>query len=337
MKQILVVGGGLIGARHVSSVQAHADCNLVGLVDPNPNCLNDGTVTRFMDMADVEHPVDGVIIATPTHLHSAHGIHAATRGWHMLIEKPVTGDLDGAVALQKAVEKAGVGSLVGHHRRYHKRIARLKSLLAQRGIGEVVTVTAIWAMRKPDNYFAGNWRTAGGSPVMINLVHDIDILRHTIGEIIQAVALPGRALRGSDRIESGAIAMAFENGATGTISFADTTPSPWGFEAGTGENPNIGTTGQDMLWITGTKGAISFPSMTLWQGTDWSCAAQPQDLRQEDDATIPLDRQLDHFLAVIDGREHPLIDVADAGRTLAIALSIQEQLIAATPQGERYA
>ncbi len=101
---------------------------------------------------------------------------------------------------------------------------------------------------------------------MINLVHDIDILRFVIGEITQTVALRGRSLRGSTRVESGAVALAFENGAVGTISFADTTPSPWGFEAGTGENPNIGTTKQDMMWITGTKGAISFPSMTALEG-----------------------------------------------------------------------
>ncbi|WP_298841570.1 Gfo/Idh/MocA family oxidoreductase [uncultured Roseobacter sp.] len=336
MKRILVVGGGLIGARHVGAVRAHKGCALAGLVDPDPDCMNDGSVTRFADMADAPDNVDGVIIATPTHLHSAHGIYAASRGWHMLIEKPVAGDMAGALAVQQAVEKAEVQSLVGHHRRYHKRVARLKELLAGDIIGEVVTVSLIWAMRKPDDYFMGNWRTAGGSPVMINLVHDIDILRHVVGEITQTIALPGRALRGTDRLESGAVALGFENGATGTISFADTAPSPWGFEAGTGENPNIGTTGQDMMWITGTKGAVSFPSMTLWRGSDWSEPAVPENLSQSDDVTVPLDSQLDHFLDVMEGRARPLIDVADAARTLSVALDIEEQLTTA-PGVKRYA
>jgi predicted dehydrogenase len=183
----------------------------------------------------------------------------------------------------------------------------------------------IWAMRKPDAYFDGNWRTAGGSPVMINLVHDIDLLRFCIGEIDKTTAIKGRSLRGGDRIESGAIAISFETGATGTISFADTAPSPWGFEAGTGENPNIGTTGQDMMWVTGTRGAISFPSMTVWMGDTWAKPAQPLEVTKEINAKPPLDTQLDHFLAVMDGAT-PLIDVADATRTLAVAQDIESQL-----------
>lgn len=336
MKRIVVVGGGLIGARHLAAVRAHPRCTLAGLVDPDPARLSGGDTPGFADMSEVPDDVDGVIIATPTHLHATHGCYAASRGWHMLIEKPVAGDVAGAELLQAAVTKAGVHALVGHHRRYHRSIARLRRLIAEDMIGRPVTATLIWAMRKPDDYFAGNWRTAGGSPVMINIVHDIDILRHLLGEISATVALPGRSLRGTDRIESGAVALAFESGATGTISFADTAPSPWGFEAGTGENPNIGTTGQDMMWITGTRGAVSFPSMTSWRGDDWSHPAIASDLSDPDDASVPLDRQLDHFVDVMEGHVPPLIGVADASRTLAVALGIEAQLAPSARGEKRY-
>ena len=323
MKRILVVGGGLIGQRHVDTVRAHPHCSLVGLADPDPRI--DLDAPRFADMSDVTEPVDGVIIATPTHLHAQHGAEAAMRGWHMLIEKPVAGTLAEARQLQAKVRDAGVASLVGHHRRYHAALQQLKSVIAEGQIGQVVTATLIWAMRKPDDYFEGNWRAAGGSPVMINLVHDIDVLRFVLGEIAQVSALRGASLRGSERIENGAVALVFENGATGSISFADTAPSPYGFEAGTGENPNIGTTHQDMMWITGTKGAVSFPSMTQWAGTDWGSPARPTALAKADNVKPPLHAQLDHFLDVLDGAP-PLIDVADASRTLAIAEEIETQL-----------
>ncbi|NRB02523.1 MAG: Gfo/Idh/MocA family oxidoreductase, partial [Rhodobacteraceae bacterium] len=228
-------------------------------------------------------------------------------------------------ALSTTVATAGVASLVGHHRRYHAPVSQLKALLADGQIGDIVTATMIWAMRKPDPYFEGNWRTAGGSPVMINLVHDIDLLRYVIGEIAEAIALPGRPLRNAGRIESGAVALAFENGAAATISFADTAPSPWGFEAGTGENPNIGTTAQDMLWITGTKGAVSFPSMAYWRGTDWGQPATRHPLNVKANTYTPLRAQLTHFLEVMDGAP-PRIDIADAARTLEIATQIESQL-----------
>ncbi|WP_298915453.1 Gfo/Idh/MocA family oxidoreductase [uncultured Roseobacter sp.] len=324
-KRILVVGGGLIGIRHLQAVEAHPDCSLVGLADPDMTLASD--VKRFASMAEVTEPVDGVIIATPTGLHAEHGVYAAERGWHMLIEKPVAGDLPGAEALSHAVAKAGVGSLVGHHRRYHRSVQQLKELVADGAVGTPVCANLIWAMRKPDAYFEGNWRTAGGSPVMINLVHDIDILRFVLGEIATTTALRGKGLRAGTRIESGAIALAFESGATGTISFADTSPSPWGFEAATGENPNIGTTGQDMMWIMGTKGAVSYPSLTLWSGRDWSKPAESTPVAPEQDAKAPLDAQLDHFIDVMNGAP-PLIDVADATKTLAAALQIEAQLAA---------
>jgi predicted dehydrogenase len=342
VKRVLVVGGGLIGLRHIEAVRAHAGCHLVGLVDPDPEIGFDGT--RFDRMEDVTTDgdtggntgVDGVIIATPTGLHADHGMYAARRGWHMLIEKPVAGTLAEAHALQAAVAQAGVGSLVGHHRRYHASVQQLKTVIADGEIGTPVAANLIWAMRKPDAYFEGNWRTAGGSPVMINLVHDIDILRFVLGEITQIAALRGASLRGTQRIESGAVALAFQSGATANISFADTSPSPWGFEAGTGENPNIGTTHQDMMWIMGSKGAISFPSMTLWAGTDWGSPAQTRRLAPAKNVMPPLAAQLDHFLAVMDGAV-PMIDVADATRSLAITLDIEAQLSAARNQPERVA
>jgi predicted dehydrogenase len=325
VKNILVVGGGLIGIRHVQAVQAHPNCALVGLADPDLTIQPD--VPRYAAMTDVADHVDGVIIATPTHLHAAHGIEAATRGWHMLIEKPVAGTLHDAQQLEATLTVTKSRSLVGHHRRYHASVQQLKSLIADGAIGQIVNANLIWAMRKPDNYFDGNWRTAGGSPVMINLVHDIDLLRFCVGEITQTVALRGASVRGTDRIESGAIALAFDNGATGTISFADTAPSPWGFEAATGENPNIGTTHQDMLWITGTNGAISFPSMTVWAGTDWGNAATHSPLTPAQNTQTPLDAQLCHFIDVMNGAA-PMIDVADATRALAVATEIEAQLSA---------
>ncbi|MFK7751388.1 MAG: Gfo/Idh/MocA family protein [Sedimentitalea sp.] len=335
MKRVVVAGAGLIGKRHVQTVLEHPNCELVGVVEPNPSIQTD--VTRFDSMSDVKTPVDGVIIATPTHLHAAHTVEAAQRGWHVLIEKPVAGTLSDARAVQTHLAGTNIRSLVGHHRRYHACVQQLKSLIADGSLGKVVTVSLIWAMNKPDSYFDGNWRTAGGSPVMINLVHDIDLLRFVIGDITQTAALRGAALRGNERIESGAVAVMFDNGATGTIAFADTTPTPWGFEAATGENPNIPATHQDMLWITTTKGAISFPSMTVWSGTDWTAPATPIPFDKAENTRTPLEAQLDHFVEVMDGAQ-PLIDVADATRTLAIAEDIETQLAAqAAPRKAAYA
>lgn len=323
MPKLLVIGAGLIGARHVAAIQDHPDCHLAGIVDP---VSIDGIAAPvFKDMDDVNVPVDGVIIATPTGLHAAHGRQAALRGWHMLIEKPVTATPDEAFDLAMIARQQNVRCLVGHHRRYHPSIDVLRGAIQEGKIGTPVTSTLIWAMRKHDSYFDADWRQADGSPVMINLVHDIDLLRFIFGEVTDIAALGSNAQRHGNKVESGGVILQFQSGLCATISFADTAPSPWGFEAGTAENPNIAATGQDMWWITGTQGGIAFPSLTLWGGAaDWSQAATPTVLVAQ--TTTPLMAQLSHFCGVIAGTAKPTIDIDDAARTLKVTRDIETLL-----------
>ena len=55
-------------------------------------------------------------------------------------------------------------------------------------------VSAVWAVRKPDDYWDAAWRSApGGGPVLINLIHDIDCLRYICGEIVEVQAAASSA------------------------------------------------------------------------------------------------------------------------------------------------
>ena len=322
MKHLLVLGAGSIGARHAEAIKAQKGCSLVGVVEPKQSLHLDANTTYFSDISQVIEPVDGVIIATPTNLHYENSIYAAHKGWDILIEKPVTASLEEAKDLSQVVQETGIASLVGHHRRYHPSVQAIRSLITNKKIGTAVTASMIWAMRKPDAYFEQNWRSADGSPVMINIVHDLDLLRFIFGDISKMAGFGSSQIRNQARVESGAAAILFETGMTATISFADTAPSPWGFEAGIGENPNIATSGQDMLWITGTKGGISFPSMTQWSGAaDWSEAPTAHKLQTE--KAIPLEQQLRHFLDVMAGTAEPLISILDASKTLANTLELE--------------
>jgi len=326
VKRLVIVGAGLIGSRHVRSVTQNPDCDLVGVVETDPARAAALDVPVFGRIEDVEVAVDGAIIASPTPLHPDHVRAAAAQGWDVLIEKPVAETLADADALIATVKKAKIASLVGHHRRHHASVARLREIVRGGRIGRPVLASLIWAMKKPDAYFEGNWRSGGGgSPVMINLVHDIDLLRYLFGEVTAVTGVGSDAIRQSGRVESGAVALAFDSGVSATIAFADTTPSPWGFEAGTGENPNIGRSGQNMMWIAGTEGGVAFPSLHVWSGApDWSQA--PESERIGAPATDPLAAQLKHFVEVMERRAEPLIDAADARATLAVALQIEDAL-----------
>ncbi|MCB1429069.1 MAG: Gfo/Idh/MocA family oxidoreductase [Nitratireductor sp.] len=330
MKRILVAGAGLIGIRHIAEVGRSAHCRLVGIIEPQTQTALQFGVPVFASIADVDVEADGIILATPTDLHAAQAIEAVDRGLDVLVEKPVAHSLEAAMQMDAAARRAGRRILVGHHRRHHPRVELARQLLQGGRIGQPLVASCLWTARKPDEYFVGNWRSQQqGSPVLINAVHDIDVLRHFLGEIRSIAAFGTNSQRKTDRVETASIMMQFADGCVATIVLSDASPGPWGFESGTGENPNIGSTGQDMLFISGSSGAMSFPSLTVWGGSeDWSVAPQPASLppATETGGETPLQRQLAHFVAVMKRTAEPLVDALDAGRTLAAALEAERQI-----------
>ncbi len=329
LTRLAVAGLGLVGARHAAAVLAHPSARLAATVDPMAERRAAFDAPGFADIAEIDVALDGIILATPSALHADHAEAALARGWPCLVEKPIASDSAGADRIVAASAAAGLPVLTGHHRRYHGSVRALRDMIGAGAIGRPVAATAIWAMKKPDPYFQVPWRAGpDGSPVRINMVHEVDLLRFLLGEVEAVAALGAQPVRRAGRVESGAIALRFQNGCTASLVFADTGLSPWGFEAGTGENPNIGTTGQDYLFIAGTGGAVSFPSLTVWGGAaDWGQAVAPTTHRVE--VTDALAGQLDHFLDVIAGREAPLIDAVDARHTLDVILRIEAALEAA--------
>lgn len=326
MTRLLVAGGGLIGSRHIAHIRDHPDLTLAGVIDPAQEVRSRFGAPGFASIDAVDVVADGIVIATPNDLHADHAEQAARRGWHMLIEKPVAGTLAQADRIIDATRAAGVKTLVGHHRRHHPKVKVLSDILQNGEIGTPVVVALIWALKKPDTYFDGTWRAgAQGSPVLINLVHEVDLLRFLFGEITHVSGCAGRRLRGAQRLESGGVTLGFDSGCIATIAFADTAPSPWAFEAGTGENPNIATTGQDNLRIAGTDGAVEFPSLTVWSGArDWS--EVPTVATRGADGPPPLLAQLNHFAEVIAGRADPLIDAREGRQSLEATLRIETVL-----------
>lgn len=320
MIRLAIMGYGVIGKRHAEHARLHPAFDLVCVVDPV------APEADYKDIAEVDVDVDAAIIATPSSLHGANATEAAKRGWHMIIEKPVAHSLEAADEIIAAVKASGVTALVGHHRRHHANMVRLKEMLENGAVGQVVSASLLWLTKKPHGYFDVDWRKgADGSPVMMNLVHDIDLLRYLLGDVTQIVGLHGQHLRGADRNENGALAVAFDGGATATIAFADTTPSPWGFERGTAESPAIPTTRQDMLFIAGTEGAISYPSLTQWGGAkDWT--ETPTATSHPVPDTVPFAAQFDHFADVIEGRAAPRITVEEGRKTLAATLWAEDIL-----------
>ena len=327
-----VIGAGLIGRKHLAKLAGRSDYHLVGIADVNVDQVAaEHPTTRvhadYRRLLDEARP-DAVIIASPNSLHAAQGIECARRGIHILIEKPVTDTLDTAAALMAEVRKAGIQSLVGHHRRHHQQVKALKAAFQDQRIGDVVGVSAIWATHKPADYFKiAPWRSqAGGGPILLNLIHEIDFLRFTVGEIVAVEAIASNRQRGFAVEDTAAALLEFDNGAIGTFFISDSAVSPWTSEQGLGESPEFPFSGESNYRFLGRRGSIEFPALVQWSQAgdvrDWS---KPIEARRIHASTIdPYVAQLDHFRDVVRGAATSLQAVEDGARTLIATLAVAE-------------
>jgi predicted dehydrogenase len=324
MVKLLLAGTGLIGHRHMQHILAHPDFELVGIVDPIISDKKIEGVKTYKSLNDVDTEAEGIILATPTDTHADLTIQSLKMGMHVLVEKPVAASLQEADQMIHASEKTGLSVLVGHHRRHHPVVSETINILNSGRIGRPVATSLMWLMRKQDEYFDVDWRKGiDGGPVKQNLIHDVDTLRAFFGEIISVVGSGTNIVRNAKRHENGGVVLSFDTGMVATITFSDATPTPWGFEAGTGESPYIPKTNQSSMFIAGTNGGLEFPTLKLWGGaSNWN--EKPIMERQNIPEAVPLIRQLEHFSDVIKGKATPVVDARSARETLAVILQIEQ-------------
>ena len=336
-----VMGAGTMGKKHAELASASDTCRVVGICDVDPSRrsvaeeLNAPFYQDAEELLERERP-DGAIIATPNGLHSAIAEICARRSVHVLIEKPIADTLDEADRIVKTAEDCGIRVLVGHHRRHNPLIREARSLVQGGALGKLVAVSVLWALMKPADYFQVAWRCRrpGGGPTLINLIHELDSLRFICGEITQVYARSTSAARKLEVEDSLSATLSFENGALGSITASDTTPSPWSYEASTHENPYYFHADEDCYHFLGTLGSLAFPRMELWRYADETRMGWQHPMERSRCNVVqadPLTRQLQHFCRVVRGEEEPLVDGRDGSRSLAVALAVLESTRSGVP------
>ena len=334
--RLAVAGLGLVGRRHAAAIGAAEGAALACCVDPAD------AARAFAEARGVcWHPsvkamiaaggVDGAILATPNALHVEGGLACVAAGLPMLVEKPVASDLSGARRLVAAAERAGVALAVGHQRRHNPLVAKAHELIAAGALGRVVAAHAQAWLMKPEDYFEADWRRRrGAGPVLVNLIHDVDLLGHLCGPIAQVQAVASSAERGFEVEDTAAVLLRFASGALGTLGVSDTAVSPWSWELTARENPAHPATAEDCCRIGGTHGSLALPSLTLWThrgGRSWwePIAATRFPLGLAD----PLVRQVEQFVRVVRDGAAPLV----GGRDGLAALEVVEAVHASAASG----
>ena len=333
--RILLSGPGLIGSKHAELLQSNPHARIVAVVAPGENPLPDAlrseTVPRYATIEDAlkGEMIDAAIISSPNEFHHDQVMRCIEARLPTLVEKPLTDRLETAARLVEASDRHNVPVLVGHHRTYSPFLRLAREFLSSDAFGKPVTLQGSALFTKPDAYFAaGPWRTKpGGGLILINLVHEIGIMRYLFGEVDRVTASLSNVTRGFEVEDSAAITFSFENGALGTFILSDTSASDKSWEMTAGENPAYPHfPDQNCYHFSGTNGSLDFPSMRYktYEGcAERSWWSEFNEGRLPSEPIDPLSAQLQHFVDVIRGTAVPLVPTMDGYRNMVVLEAIR--------------
>jgi len=336
MLKIIVIGPGLMGQKHIELIERNPRCTLVGIVCPEQD-QHHLTEDRHRDVAfaDLETCLantrpSGVIISSPNIFHYEQARRCILADIPVLIEKPITTDLTEAQQLVDLVAARQAKAIVGHHRAHSPLLQTARQVIEDGVLGKLIAIQGSAAFYKPSEYFAaGPWRTvAGGGPILINLIHEIGIMRSLCGEISGVHALSSRQARKFEVEDTVAINLAFEAGALGNFILSDVAASARSWEQTSRENPIYPTYGdEDCYHLAGTRGSLAIPTMRLKrvphdQEPSWTRPLIEETLSVK--RTDPLTAQLDNFLDVIEGTDDPVVSAFDGLQNLKVIEAIQQ-------------
>lgn len=323
-----MIGAGLIGQTHIETLKRTPGAHLSAIVEPSPRGAEVAAAEDVPYFADIEAflaagGAAGAIVATPNATHGPVTAALLCAGVPVLLEKPVAESLEAALALIAVADAAGLPVLVGHQRRHNPLTKAAFAAISSGAIGELVMATVTTSLAKPAPYFDMAWRKEPGSggPLLINMVHEIDLLRHFFGEIASVQALVSHERRGLPVEDSAAVCLSFARGGMATLCISDAATGPWAWDITAGENPSRFPAHPVSAHLyAGTKAGLSLPDLTLWQPPggrpDWMVELAPGKLPYT--PGDPYIEQIQHFVGLIQNGGAPLVSLRDATANLIV-------------------
>jgi UDP-N-acetylglucosamine 3-dehydrogenase len=308
-----LAGLGSMGRNHLRVISNHPETQLAAIADPDPAALTAATsetgARGFADpLAMVRNAdIDGVVVAAPTTAHLDLALAAIERGLPVLVEKPLAGTVDEALAIVAAARRRNVRVQVGHVERYNPAVLEMGRLLRA---GWLSTVYAITSRRSGP--FPARIRDVG---VTVDLgTHDVDMLSWIAGERpVRVYAETAQRLHATHEDLTFGL-MHFPSGATGFLDVDWLTPAKRRSLVAIGEE---GMFELDYLTqrLTFTRSNVERPQMIGGYATTFT-----GDVAEIPIANVePLRSELDEFVRVLRTGDLPYVDAEDGLWAVAIA------------------
>ena len=225
------------GEAYISNLLNMEGVELLGVADDDPmrgqTIAAQNQAHHFHSYEDLlEAKPDGVIICTENNRHRPLVEMAASRGVHVLCEKPIATTLEDARAIVNACDKASVLLMTAFPMRFSAPLLDLKGRLDNGDFGDVYCFNGTNQGELPTKHRA--WfvdpELAGGGAIMDHTVHLVDIMRWFTNSEVETIYARSNKIFHADevQVETGALEMlTFENGVFATIDASWSRPPYW--------------------------------------------------------------------------------------------------------------
>ena len=305
--RIAILGPGGIAARHAAAARALGH-DLVASIGRDAartaifTAQHGGAAFTDLDRAIDTTAPELLIVALPPFAHAGEVEHAASRGLHLLVEKPLALSVDAADRMVAAVQRAGVVAANGFMYRFGDAIAAWRA-------ADTGTV-GLYAGSYHCNSLHTPWwrdRARSGGQLVEQVIHQIDLIRHLMGEPDTVYArranLFHRAVDGYTAEDVGAVLFGWNDGRVATLNASNiATPGVW----------------QKSWQIFAERLTGHFAGWNDAVFAPTSDGAAPQVVTG---ATDIFQAQLADVVAAIEERRAPAVTLRDGAQSLALALA----------------
>ncbi|MBT3463798.1 Gfo/Idh/MocA family oxidoreductase [archaeon] len=194
MKNILVIGGGSIGKRHMRNLLSIGEKN-VFVVEPNEKRAleeiekkHNIKTFRSLEEAYDEINFDIAFVCSPSVFHIENAMFCAEKGSDLFIEKPLSHNLEKVDELLKIVKDKKLITMIGSNWKFYPLFKKMKELIDGKAIGKIFSARCQFGQYLPGwhpwedykNGYSANKKLGGG--VLLDS-HEFDYLTWFLGGV----------------------------------------------------------------------------------------------------------------------------------------------------------
>ncbi|MBX7203446.1 MAG: Gfo/Idh/MocA family oxidoreductase [Bacteroidia bacterium] len=209
MLKLALIGAGHLGKIHLRLLQQIQSIELSGFFDADPDVAtaveNEFGIRAFKNVEELLETCEAVDIVTPTITHHFYACKALRAGKHVFIEKPICTTIEEAREIERLADEAGKKVQIGHVERFNPAFIAAKPFLANPMFIETHRLAQF------------NPRGTDVSVVLDLMIHDIDIVLHSINSGVKKISASGVAVV-SDSPDIANARIEFDNGCVANLT-----------------------------------------------------------------------------------------------------------------------